>query len=590
MRGLPYFILSALSVVVLVWFFAYSEVPIDSGDGLAHYFIAQNVWQNPMELLNHWGKPLFTLLASPFAYFGFNTYVGFNILVYFATLVVGYLMMGKMRVSQSLRLIFPFGLLTSMDYASNILGGMTEVFFGLLVLISGLLMLHKKWMSFAVVVSLLPFSRSEGQLLIPLAAMVLIYVGNWRALPFLLLGFVLYALVGWLALDDFWWYLTQNPYTGAETIYGNGTWMHYLDFWYVHLGVVGLILLLLGVPAFLLFAMKQKFSKEKNLVVLYFSAAYFGILLVHMYLWAHGKSGALGLTRLAIHGWPGLLLVCIVILDEAARKKYLKNSLAALSVLSSIVIIHDYPFVEDQAFPRLAKPDERAILQASDFIRAYVESDTNCKVYYYHPLAAYALGAKLKNKQGNFIQQNFSDFDKIFGQMEAGDLVLWDSHFGNRDMNFPEDSISLFREIRTYTPLNQYIHPGQRVAQVKVLQKFGTTPEKENRFHEYLSARITLSKDSLYQNMGVLDFELLQFDDPQFALKIDCQNGEPKNKVFFVVQESEFGGAITFELVENNFWTFSLNRAQGKTFKLFFHNPNQSQDQFEFELKRFSKE
>lgn len=192
MPKIQYAVISLFCCFVLLRFFLLSEVPMDSGDGLAHFFISQHVWQNPQELLNHWGKPLFTLLSAPWAYFGFKTYIIFNVLVYAASTLMGYFIFERLNINSLLVLLFPIALLTSLDYTNNILGGMTEVLFGFLVLLSGWFLIQKRWVWFALVISFMPFSRSEGQLLIPIAVLILVYFKQWKVLPFILSAFIIY--------------------------------------------------------------------------------------------------------------------------------------------------------------------------------------------------------------------------------------------------------------------------------------------------------------------------------------------------------------------------------------------------------------
>jgi hypothetical protein len=62
------------------WFiynFSKSDIPADAGDGIMHYYISNASWQNPSLFLDHWGKPLFILLSSPFSQFGFAGIVFF---------------------------------------------------------------------------------------------------------------------------------------------------------------------------------------------------------------------------------------------------------------------------------------------------------------------------------------------------------------------------------------------------------------------------------------------------------------------------------------------------------------------------------
>lgn len=584
--NLQYLIVASLCCLVLVRFQALSEVPIDSGDGLAHFYIAQHVWKNPIELLNHWGKPLFTLLSSPWAYFGYAAYVAFNVVIYAATLLTAFFIGKRLKFQSSLILIFPIALLTSMDYTGNILGGMTEVLFGFLVLLSALFILQKRWIWFALLISIAPFSRSEGQILIPLAAIILLICKQWKVLPFLFTGFLVYATIGHFALGDFWWYFNQNPYTGAEEIYGHGTWMHYINYWYIHLGFIGLTMLIFGLTAFVYLNFKKRLGFEKNLVILYLSLVYFGILIVHIYLWAHGKSGALGLTRLAVHGWPGLLLVCLYCVDSIITRNTIKMVFSGLVIFASGWIIYDFPWVYEQPFPRKAQPDERAVLEAAHYANQLVLSGEVKKVYYYHPLVSYAVGANLKDTTGVYIQQSFYQFESVYNKITKDDLIILDSHFGHRDMNFPEDRVSDFEVTMSFTPLNQYVHQGNSVAQVKVLKiKSNDIQPSKLKEKKLLEETVYVYKDTLYQNLMLLETASFERDNLKIRITVNAKQDLPEEKLFLVIQESNSGQGITFEIAPKNVWEFSLHKSQGQSFKFFFHNPHQVEGNFKLSIE-----
>ncbi|NNK80780.1 MAG: hypothetical protein HKO93_04710, partial [Flavobacteriales bacterium] len=70
-----------LAFVLLVAIVAFTSGGLlDTGDGIAHYQIARFSWSHPELFLHHWGKPLFTLLSSPFAQIGFNGMITFNLI------------------------------------------------------------------------------------------------------------------------------------------------------------------------------------------------------------------------------------------------------------------------------------------------------------------------------------------------------------------------------------------------------------------------------------------------------------------------------------------------------------------------------
>lgn len=565
-----YPITSICAVLLLIVYHQLNEVPVDSGDGLAHYFIAKNAFSNPSDMLNHWGKPIFTALSAPFAYFGFQVYVFFNILIFALTLFVGKSIFKHFEIKNPLIALFPLVLLGSLDYTANILGGMTEILFGFLTLLSGLLVLQKRWFWFALLISFMPFVRSEGQFLIPLGLLILLFFKAWKSIPLLFVGFLFYAIIGAIALGDFWWYFTQNPYQGAAEIYGHGDWLHYINNWHLHLGVPALVLLVFGLLAFVWGISKKSFNLEKQVSLFYFAAVYFGIVLVHAYLWAQGKNGALGLSRLAIHGLPGLVLICILAIDAIPIKRWLNSLFTALMLILSVLCIRDYPLVYDQPFPKKAMPDERAVVDATSSVMDYLEDHKTRKVYYYHPLVAYKAGANLKDQKGQFEQKSFGLFEAEYTQLQDGDLIIWDSHFGKRDMNFPEELTSRFDELYVFTPFNQMVNQGDAVAQVKVLRVNKTKKNTFESLKTITDSTLQIAADSLYINLPRINNG---WQGTAYQLQI-TKRADNEAQLYFVIQHDATGQALTFELDAENTWKFSLPSDLLGEYKVFVHNPN----------------
>ena len=67
-----------LLTIPVLYFSLFVPFETDTGDSVVHYFFARYAFQNPMLFLDHWAKPFFTLLASPFAQFGFSGMKLFN--------------------------------------------------------------------------------------------------------------------------------------------------------------------------------------------------------------------------------------------------------------------------------------------------------------------------------------------------------------------------------------------------------------------------------------------------------------------------------------------------------------------------------
>lgn len=424
------YIVLAFCVVWLVYFMLNNEIPTDPGDGIMHFFIAQGSWYQPELFLHHWGKPFFILVSSPFAQFGFNGMVVFNILIFTSTVLIAYRILSKLGVSVWLQLLFPLVKLVAHDISETLLGGMTEPLFNLALMLALLLLLEKKFMWFAIVLSLMPFMRSEGQLPLVLGFLLLLYNKSYKHIPFLATGFIVYALVGLIVYHDFWWYFTRSAYNMANGIYGKGPWNHYLISYKNYLGNPGLYIVLLGIPSMIILAIKKRW---KDLQLEWWFFAYgivVGVIVLHSYFLATGQNGALGLTRIATQGIPIFVLLHLYYLSRFKLFNHVGFT-AVFAIFAGIMIT---TLVQTKIYPKQADALERQLIAAADFMKQ--QKLGNNKVYYHYPLFSFRYGENPFQPDRKLIHYSFADFDKSMRTvLKPGDFIVRDSHFGPMEAN-----------------------------------------------------------------------------------------------------------------------------------------------------------
>lgn len=432
------------SVSWLIYCMISNTVPVDTGDGLTHYFVSQATWSNPVKFIHHWGKPVFSLLASPFAQFGLNGIVTFNILVFLVSCWISKLLMNHLKVPSALQLIFPLVLLAADDYSSTILAGLTEPLFNLLVLFSALMFVRKKWIVFAIILSFLPFARSEGQLPLILGFLLILYSKQYKSIPFLVTGFVFYGMVGLFLIGNFWWYFTDSPYHMDNAIYGVGTWNHYLINYDLFIGQSGLILLLIGIPSMIYFLIKRRWEFVQFELSFFSFGIFIGIVGLHSYFWATGQNGSLGLTRIATQGMP---LFLILNLSFIGRWNWSKHQLIYIpSVL--ICLILGTKLIRTKKFPQVPNAMEKQIIVAKKFIEPYLKKDR--KVFYHFPYFSYLMNENPHSLLESSVTRPFasvnltSDLKRLF---KKGDFVIWDSHFGPKEMGMSLELIDKHKEL-----------------------------------------------------------------------------------------------------------------------------------------------
>lgn len=420
-------------VFCLLWFSVVhllNELPLDVGDGIMHFNISQASWNNSELFIHHWGKPLFILLSSTFAQFGLDGMVFFNIVVFSLTVYFGWKILNHFSISNLFQSTYPLILLSIFDYSNSVLAGLTEPLFSLFIVIASWLIVSKNWLWFAIVVSFIPFLRSEGQLAVVLAALILIFENKFKFLPFLCLGFFIYSVVGFYLIGDFWWYFTTSPYQWDNDIYGNGNWYDYLKSYKQYLGNVGLLLTIFGSIA-LFFFIKRKLWNEFQFSLLFFTSGIFlGIIFIHSYFWANGLNGSLGLTRIATQGMPAYIVLAIYYISIIDVLPFINKIRVFFFVL--LLIIIPISLIGSKHFPKKAKGLDKEIIEAAKFLK---QQKTGGKTFFFHhPLFAYEMGANTYKPNQPYVFYYCNGLNNDLGNLiQPGDFIIRDSHFGPQE-------------------------------------------------------------------------------------------------------------------------------------------------------------
>ena len=113
----------------------------------------------------------------------------------------------------------PILLLYSVLYFLILQSAMTEPLFSLLLLHSAYLFYRERYVAAALLASFLIYSRSEGMFMLVIFGGYLLAQRQWKSLPLLLFGFLLYSTIGYFSGHDFLWYFSENPLPGNQCIW-----------------------------------------------------------------------------------------------------------------------------------------------------------------------------------------------------------------------------------------------------------------------------------------------------------------------------------------------------------------------------------
>lgn len=394
--------------------------PVDPGDGIVHFFFSQASWENPILFLDLWNKPLFTILTSTFAQFGLGGMIFFNLIVFVLTVFFAWKILIHFKINRYFALAFPLFLLLTQDYSNTILGGNTEPLFSMLLVVATWFWVKEKFTFFAFFIGLLLFSRSEGQLPVLLAFLLLVYVRQWKAILALVIPFVFFAIIGWFTFDDFLWYFNRSPYQMTNTIYGVGTYDHYLMSYKNYIGNHGLFLFILAIPASILHFVRKEFNHQTCGMTFLGYGTFLGIIFAHSYFWGSGQNASMGLTRIATQALPSFLICQFYFLQKTPWKwPQFSNSMAVSFVGILVLYLLFTPYLDKKA-----KPMEIATKQLFERNQSKVVGK---RILSSSPYFTLLLGENYMKENSKVRLMNPSYFKPY---PHGFDFVFWDSAFG----------------------------------------------------------------------------------------------------------------------------------------------------------------
>ncbi len=452
-KHIYYFIVQAITLVIFLHFSVFRESGLNDGDSITHYYISRYSWQYPHLFLDNWGKPFFILFSSAFAQFGYGGIQFFNIMCAVISSWFCYLIANKLAIKWAAAA--PVFLLFTPVYLEAVPSGLTEIFFGLVFILSVYFLLENKYLVAAIVISFLPFCRTEGVLILPIFGLYMLIRKKLIPIPFLISGFLIYSCVGYVFYyHDFLWLMHTNPYRSSD-VYGHGTLRYFFAARSVLFGKF--LPVLFGVGAIILItritvsSISRKMSEMwvfESLIILGSFLLYFG---AHSYFWSKGLFGSAGMLRVMAGIAPAFVLVCLrgmdFILSFFRKYKWLYFSFGGAAI--ALFIVQAIPHI-----PQYLYAGKKAISNASDWVKQN-QLDTR-KIYYSEPFTKMCLSLDpydtTRSKELMFV-----DRKNIGSDMQPKSIIIWDPVLGPREDHIPLASLM---DENKFTLLKKFAAPG----------------------------------------------------------------------------------------------------------------------------------
>jgi hypothetical protein len=279
----------------------------DDGDSIMHYQFAKWAPFHHELFFDHWAKPLYVLIASPFAQFGIPGIKIFNLLLSTFTLFITFSIAGISSIRRK-ALVVLF-MIMSPGLIIHALSGLTEPLFAFVLSLSVLLYLRSKYVFSILLISFLPFVRSEGLIICGVFALLLLFEGKWKLLPLLIAGHLVYGLAGSRIYGSVLWVFTRIPYARLSSIYGHGYWHDFFVRLPLIIGGPMCLLLLFGliIASLTFYNLRSNVKLRRKLFLVY--GSFLSYFVSHVIFWKFGIFNSYGLMRVLIGVLPMMAII-----------------------------------------------------------------------------------------------------------------------------------------------------------------------------------------------------------------------------------------------------------------------------------------
>jgi hypothetical protein len=437
------------------------------GDSTEHYFHCRWAWAHPELFLSHWGKPLYVLCGALPAQAGIVGLRLFNAACAVATAYIAY------RYCHHLRLQYAWFAIPAIVFCNVYFyytpSGNTETFFAFCYLLSAYLLLKNKPYHAAALASILPYARSEAFFLLPLFAATLLYQRHYKALPLLSLGYLIYGIVGYFALDSFHWVFTKNPYQNAAGYGVTGTWHHFISSAPATYGLPVTYLFVIGIIYGII-----HISKKNHAHALLMMAGSFIIYLgIHSYFFYNGIYGSLGLTRVMAAVVPAMGIICVMGLQIITifNVKWIQ---IPILVILLFLMIKD-PFHRSDYPLKYGAEEQLAHIATQYLIKNNLH---NQKIYYGNAIIPLELNKDVYSPQNCQAMWALKQKNHPIPQ---GAVAVWDSHYCRVDAGVALDFLTKnpqWQPVINIIPKQKLTTMGEQPFIIKIF-RYNTSTQKK---------------------------------------------------------------------------------------------------------------
>lgn len=560
-----YIFLFSIVILQVIYIFL-NETTLGGTDNVTHFQTARYAFKYPQLFLDHWGKPLYTALSAPFAYFGFKMAQLFNVIIAVLTLLLSYKISKYLHPSGA---IFTVVLIAFAPiYFLLMTTCLTEVLFSFVLVASVYLFIQNRFVFSAIILSFIPFVRNEGLILFPIFALAFILKQKYLSIPFLFSGAIFYSIIGYFVFDDFFWIINRFPHSMEDNIYGSGELLHFVKNSNYIFGIPLVIMVLIGL-IFWCVEIIRKFQirNESFILFIIIAGSWMAYFAAHSFVWWQGLS-SLGLIRV-IGG-----VIPLAALTGAKGIQFIfektKNRKVAVIILSLVSVIQIFMFFNQNKVPTKAGPIENLITKSAEFVK---NEYPDRKIYYFNTEFPF----NFKIDPYDQTKSNWGIGDKIqpSNSMNYGDILIWDAHFGPNEGSVQLESVEndpFLERVKSFYPLEKVTVLGGYDYSIQVFEKTKTKTKAANAATHKVEKVLSFENisdqhvievdgkkvwrmaesDDYSPNLLVLASDIIQTDVLDFEISLQFHGIDELNKdeVLLVFSVENEGQVLRYEKLD----------------------------------------
>ena len=461
--------LSALVYILLVVF---ANGVNGGADTFVHYQMSRYSWIHHDLLLNQWGKPVFTVLFSPIAQFGLKAVIWTNLILIFLEAFL------VLKIAEQLQLkrswLAPLLFLTCPVVFDNAVSALTEIICALFLILFIHWGLKGRFVLAALVLSFMPFARSEGFVILGVAAMFFFFTKRWKYIPLLVAGSVAMNTIGYLYTGFPLWIFDSNPYVHTDiTSYGRGSFFHFF-IWALPVFGIGFLFLLKSTWGSALVIKNriatdwksQSITEQSKLFLLKHQilfwvvlGSFWGYFMAHTVLWGFGMWASLGLLRVMFVVAAPMVILALIEINKILENKPKLGRFKTVNVIVVLLCLIGFSS-NTLILGAFGAPVEYGIEESvlDEMHQWMLKEDvkTNGRVFAGHAYVTIILDIDPNDYNKNHRLRDFK-------YAQSGDLIVWDGHYGPNEEQTPIEMVNAdttlfmlkeFRPKEEYRPLN----------------------------------------------------------------------------------------------------------------------------------------